>query len=299
MAFPTGLNVHQAYWSDSVADRIIVGKGKDNRNYYHHIRCDQGTMKGENFHCKPPDNHYYSKICLLKIEISTKLFYRRFCFFLRPGQDCQAAQVHDKSGQEETEKNYRVPVALTPIDNLNGGNGGEVMQNKKKTYISFLYSLILAFLLTLGASPGKGAEITKTKCTMVFGLTGWSIFYETASGTGIVTCNNGQTADVTISMKGGGLTAGRYRLRGNGEFTEVYDIADLFGVYGAADAHAGALRSARAQVLTKGDVSLALVAKGQGIDLGVGFNAFKIEPIYKKKEQVRPQNSHPDHPDNR
>jgi hypothetical protein len=168
------------------------------------------------------------------------------------------------------------------------------MQINKRTCSALAFSLVLAFLLTLGALPGEGGQIAKTKCRMVFGLSGWSIFYETASGTGIITCKNGQSADVKISMKGGGLTAGRYKLRGNGDFTEVYDISDLFGVYGAAEAHAGAVKSARAQVLTKGDVSLAVVAKGKGIDLGIGLNAFRIEPILKKREQTRPQNNSPE-----
>ena len=159
------------------------------------------------------------------------------------------------------------------------------MRKIRRTCVLLVFPLLAAVLLSLMPTSGHWEEIAKTKCTMVFGLTGWSIFYESASGTGIITCNNGQTSDVTISMKGGGLTAGRYRLRGSGNFTAVYDIADLFGVYGAADAHAGAMSSARAQVLTKGSVSLAVVAKGQGIDLGVGLSAFRIEPLYKANAQ--------------
>lgn len=155
------------------------------------------------------------------------------------------------------------------------------MQNKNP--IRAVLPLVLFFALSLSlASICSAAEFVKTKCTMVFGLTGWSIFYESASGTGRITCSNGQTAEVTISMQGGGLTAGRYRLRGHGDFSQIYDISDLFGLYGAAGAHAGVMRSSRAQVVTKGDVSLSIVAKGEGIDLGVGLSAFRIEPIPRK-----------------
>ena len=56
-----------------------------------------------------------------------------------------------------------------------------------------------------------------------------------------------------------------------------------FGAYAAAEAHAGVVKSADAQVLTKGDVSLAITAKGSGFDLGVGFSGFRIRPVNKGK----------------
>lgn len=45
-----------------------------------------------------------------------------------------------------------------------------------------------------------------------------------------------------------------------------------------ARAHAGAEKSADAQVVTKGSVSLALSGKGRSWNLGVAFGAFIIEP---------------------
>jgi TfoX/Sxy family transcriptional regulator of competence genes len=84
-------------------------------------------------------------------------------------------------------------------------------------------------------------------------------------------------------MNGGGITAGKYKVRGKGEFSGVYDISDVFGTYAAAEAHAGAVKSSDAQVMTKGSVSLAIKAKGEGVNLGVGFSGFRIEPSGKRR----------------
>jgi hypothetical protein len=82
---------------------------------------------------------------------------------------------------------------------------------------------------------------------------------------------------VSIRSKGGGLTFGKTRIEnGIGEFSGVRDIHDIPGTYGAAEAHAGAGKSAHAQVVTKGDISLALSGKGEGWDLGVAFGNFII-----------------------
>ena len=37
------------------------------------------------------------------------------------------------------------------------------------------------------------ADTAKVDCRMKFSMSGWSAFYKRASGTGTVTCNNGQT----------------------------------------------------------------------------------------------------------
>lgn len=114
---------------------------------------------------------------------------------------------------------------------------------------------------------------------MTFSTSGWSAFYKTASGTGIVTCSNGQSIAVKIRMKGGGITFGKSTVKdGHGSFTHVHGIKDVLGHYAYSQAHAGASNSAAAMVLTKGDVSLALSGLGKGWDLGVDFGAFIIEP---------------------
>jgi hypothetical protein len=117
---------------------------------------------------------------------------------------------------------------------------------------------------------------------MRFNLRGWSAFYETASGTGSITCDNKQSARVKIEVKGGGLTAGRSTVKGSGTFSEVSEMKELFGSYAKAEAHAGVVKSAGAQVLTKGDVSLAIKTTGSGVDLGVVFGKLSIEPVGKK-----------------
>lgn len=114
-------------------------------------------------------------------------------------------------------------------------------------------------------------------CKLTFSLTGWSLIYKHADGVGRVTCENGQSMPVKISIKGGGLTAGKWHVdNGKGKFTDVHVINDVLGRYVQGGAHAGVVKSAEAQVLTKGTVSLALAGHGEGINLGVDVGAFTI-----------------------
>jgi hypothetical protein len=132
-------------------------------------------------------------------------------------------------------------------------------------------------LLLLIAAPASAQAAKDLDCQMRFSLSGWSVFYKEASGEGTVTCSNGDTMRVTIEAKGGGLTFGKSEIHdGLGKFTEVYDIEDVLGAYASAGAHAGASKSAEAQALTKGPVSLALSGKGTGWDIGVAFGKFTI-----------------------
>src|SRR5579875_119407 len=116
-------------------------------------------------------------------------------------------------------------------------------------------------LLHAGSAQAAG-EIT---CRMSFSLSGWSVFYKTASGSGEVTWS-----------KGGGLTFGKSSIAGEGRFSGIYDIREILGSYANAQAHAGAVKSAQGVVMTKGNVSLALSGKGRGWDLGVDFGKFTI-----------------------
>ena len=135
----------------------------------------------------------------------------------------------------------------------------------------------LVSVLALG-TVANTAQARETRCHMTFNLSGWSVFYKTASGTGQVRCDNGQKMNVKLRAKGGGLTFGKTRVKnGIGAFTGVNEISDILGHYGTAEAHAGADKSASAQVVTKGNVSLALTGKGKGWNLGVAFGAFIIE----------------------
>jgi len=116
---------------------------------------------------------------------------------------------------------------------------------------------------------------------MKFSLQGWSAFYKSASGQATIRCDNGQSARVSIHAKGGGLTVGMTKVvDGTGRFTPVADISEVFGTYGAAEAHAGMGASSDAQVVTKGNVSLALAGSGEGVNLGVSFGKFVIEKAH-------------------
>jgi len=118
---------------------------------------------------------------------------------------------------------------------------------------------------------------TTAKCHMDFNLKGWSVFYKTAEGSGRVTCSNGQHANVKINVTGGGLSFGKMEiLDGRGTFSEVLNIDEIFGAYLAAEAHAGAVKSAQASVYTKGEISLAMTGSGRGVNIGIDLGKLEI-----------------------
>lgn len=130
-------------------------------------------------------------------------------------------------------------------------------------------------VLVLGASRALAAP--DVSCSLTFTMKGWSAFYKTASGSGTIKCSNGQSLKVKLDAKGGGLTVGKSSIDdGHGKFSAVSSINELLGSYVAAEAHAGAVKSAKAQVMTKGEVSLALSGKGRGWDLGIAFGKLTI-----------------------
>jgi hypothetical protein len=146
---------------------------------------------------------------------------------------------------------------------------------------------LLAVLATAGCSPtppetGGQSSVAERgaaelDCRMTFSLTGWAVLYKHADGVGTVTCENGQSLPVKITVKGGGLTAGKWHVdNGKGTFTDVHTISDVLGRYVQGGAHAGLVKSGSAQVLSKGTVSLALAGSGEGIDLGIDVGSFTI-----------------------
>ena len=115
------------------------------------------------------------------------------------------------------------------------------------------------------------------KCHMDFSLHGWSAIYKTASGKGTVSCSNGQSMSVTLSVKGGGLTVGKSSVdNGHATFTGVSSIKNVLGSYAKGSAHVGVVNSSQAAVLTKGTVSMALAGTGKGWDIGVDVSSFTI-----------------------
>lgn len=143
----------------------------------------------------------------------------------------------------------------------------------------------LLLLLPLPSGPlraeeeaNKEASSQLMTCRMTFNLKGWSAFYKTAKGDGEIHCSNGQSAKVKIRATGGGITFGKSEvIGGTGKFSGARSIDELFGSYVQSEAHAGAGKSADAQAMTKGEVSLALAGTGRGVDIGFAFGKFTIE----------------------
>jgi hypothetical protein len=127
-------------------------------------------------------------------------------------------------------------------------------------------------------TPARAAD-AELECKMTYSLSGWSLIYKHTTGSGVVTCSDGQSMPVRVTAKAVGLTAGKWHIdNGQGKFSDVHSIHDVLGGYAQASANAGVAKSGEAQVLTKGPVSLALSGAGEGINLGVDIGQFKIEP---------------------
>jgi hypothetical protein len=138
-------------------------------------------------------------------------------------------------------------------------------------------ALLAATVGVLALAPSQARAAAGVKCTMTFTMSGWSAFYKASNGTGTVRCDNGQSMKVKLRARGGGLTVGKSTIEdGYGEFSAVSGVNEILGSYIAAEAHAGAVESVKAQVMTKGEVSLALTGKGRGFDLGVAFGKLSI-----------------------
>ena len=138
-------------------------------------------------------------------------------------------------------------------------------------------TVLLAFALSSASAlaPAWAGEIS---CHLHYDMSGGGAFYKHSTGPGTITCSNGQKLAVNIESKGGGLTFGHSDIKhGTGKFSPVHDIHDLIGGYATAEANAGGGDNAsKAQVVTKGSISLALTGKGTGHTLGVSFGSFII-----------------------
>ena len=131
---------------------------------------------------------------------------------------------------------------------------------------------------TVSPARAAGADL---ECKLSYSLSGWSLIYKHTTGTGVVKCNNGKSMPVRVTAKAVGLTAGKWHIdNGQGKFTDVHNIHEVLGAYAQASANAGLAKSGEAQVLSKGDISLALSGAGEGINLGVDIGQFKIEAAH-------------------
>ncbi len=133
---------------------------------------------------------------------------------------------------------------------------------------------ILAVLLSMSFSASAF-----TTCHIRYQLEGWSFLYSDYRGEGVVACENGQSAEVRIISRGGGLTIGKSEIdEGTGVISEVKDISEVYGDYVYLNTHAGLTKSVEGVVLTKGEVSLALTGLGRGVDIGASIGVFTILP---------------------
>ena len=138
----------------------------------------------------------------------------------------------------------------------------------------------VACLFLIAAPIASADDADKKNCDMTYTLKGWSAVYKTAKGEGTITCKSGETAQVEISVKGGGITFGKTEIyNGKAEISGVKSIDDIFGSYASASAHAGVVKEGAVEVMTKGSVSLALAGSGGGVDVGIDFSKFTISRV--------------------
>lgn len=117
-----------------------------------------------------------------------------------------------------------------------------------------------------------------TSCTMTYKMSGWSFVYKRYTGEGRISCRNGQHAKVGLSSNSIGFTLGKSEIEGTGVFSAVRNLNEIYGNYVALEGHAGLTGSVDGQILTSGEISLALSGKGRGVDLGVTLGALTVSP---------------------
>lgn len=145
----------------------------------------------------------------------------------------------------------------------------------KTTLFRFISLLAMAGSALFFVSPPAAAQ-SMTSCTMTYKLSGWSLVYKQYDGIGNISCSNGQRAQVALASKSIGFTIGKSEIEGTGVFSEVRNLNEIYGNFVALEGHAGATKSVDVQVLTRGEISLALSGKGRGIDIGVTLGALTI-----------------------
>lgn len=145
--------------------------------------------------------------------------------------------------------------------------------NRRPSRFCFLFTA-----LVLALASGVSQAEAMTSCTMTYKLSGWSFVYKQYDGIGNISCSNGQRAQVALASKSFGFTIGKSEIEGTGVFSEVRNLNEIYGSFVALEGHAGATKSVDGQVLTRGEISLALSGKGRGIDIGVTLGALKVSP---------------------
>ncbi|OAI02223.1 hypothetical protein A1353_17070 [Methylomonas methanica] len=115
-------------------------------------------------------------------------------------------------------------------------------------------------------------------CSMTYKMEGFSLAYKQYDGTGEISCRNGQKAKVALSSKSIGFTIGYSVIEGEAYFTDVKYISEIFGNYVSLGNHFGFKNSVDRQVLTRGEISLVMLGKGKGFDIGFTIGDLSIKP---------------------
>ena len=114
-------------------------------------------------------------------------------------------------------------------------------------------------------------------CTLNYTMTGWSAFYATASGEGVVNCPNGQSANVNLSLKGGGFTFGTSEIKqGVAQIRNITNIDTIYGGSFAMGGSAGFIKYVDGYWAPKGANTITLAGKGTGYSLGFSLGSLRI-----------------------
>jgi hypothetical protein len=133
------------------------------------------------------------------------------------------------------------------------------------------FSAILLVLAFAGT-----ARAGFTTCRLDYQTHAWSVFYRNVTGTGTVTCEDGERAEVTLQYHGGGITFGVSDLSGVVRFSQVRDASEVLGAYFTVEGHAGLVHSVEGRAGTRGPVWISQAGNGRGFDLGFAFGALSI-----------------------
>jgi len=115
-------------------------------------------------------------------------------------------------------------------------------------------------------------------CDLKYTLKGWAAFYKTYEGTGTVSCPSGKSAQVKLSLKGGGFTFGAYKVvEGKGRIRGVEKIEDIYGNSFMMDGDAGFMKAVEGRWAPKGARTRTLSGKGTGYNLGFALGALNIQ----------------------
>ena len=137
------------------------------------------------------------------------------------------------------------------------------------------FRVLVGFFLLMSFSAQSEAH----SCSIKYSLKGWSFLYEAYKGSGVVRCSNGQSARVSLTLHGGGLTLGTIDIENaKGKFTGVKSIQDIYGTHFSIGLHAGFARSAEARALFKGYIAGGGAGVGGGYNLGLSFSGLTIQP---------------------